>query len=190
MNKNFKNLRNADLPIDYDYEKAFVCSTKANNFSDYLKRISMFNLSILLNSTNFQSNDIMAEYIHINSNRNSKLFIKYNCNKVPQGMIDIELFGCEPGAYKNFPEGKKGIFEIYNGGTVYLEEIAKLPLYTQHKLKYLVEEGILIKSGFMNSIIVDIRLIVSTKNELKELIKEGLFVKSLYYSLMELSFNN
>lgn len=190
MYKNIRNMKNIGLPLEYDYEKEYKTSSKLNNFLDDLKCISKSNLNILLNSINSQSNDIMAEYIHINSNRNSKLFIKYNCNEVPKDLIDIELFGCEPGIYVNFQEGKKGIFEIYDGGTVYLEEISKLPLFVQYKLSDLVEEGILTKSGSIKKIMVDVKLIVSTKNELKELIKNGKLIKDLYYSLIAIKIPN
>lgn len=178
------------LLSEHNHEKAFISSLKSNVFSDYLKRMSKFNINVLLNSANFQSSYYMAKYIHINSNRNNKLFKQLNCNKVSDDLIDIELFGCEPGIYRNFPEGKNGIFENYNGGTVYLEEVSKLPLFVQYKLLDLIEEGTLLKSGSIKKIMVDVNLIVSTKNEIKELMRKGLFLKGLYYSLIEIKVPN
>lgn len=157
-----------------------------SSFLDYVRRISRFNLNILYNFADIQSHSSLAKYIHNISNRYSKPFVKFNCNEVSDNLIDIELFGCEPGTYRNFPEGKEGIFETYNGGTVYLEGVSKLPLFVQYKLLDLIEEGILVKSGSIKKIMVDVNIIVSTGNELKELIERGLFIKGLYYSLTEI----
>lgn len=161
-----------------------------SGFLDYVRRISRFNLNILYNFADIQSPNSLAKYIHNISNRYSKPFVKFSCNEVSDDLIDIELFGCEPGTYRNFPEGKDGIFEAYNGGTVYLEEISKLPLFVQYKLLDLIEEGTLVKSGSTKKNMVDVSLIVSTRNELKELIEKGLFIKGLYYSLFEIRVSN
>lgn len=186
MYASINKVKNIALPFDYDFREVSINNSRLRIFLDYVKRISRFNLSILLNSDNSQFTYNVTKFIHYYGNRNGKLFTKFNCNEVSNDLVDIELFGCEKGTYRNFPEGKKGIFEIYNGGTVYLEEISKLPLYAQYKLIDLIEEGILDKSGSIKKITVDIKLIASTRKDLKELIKEGLFVEGLYYSFFEI----
>lgn len=160
MYNNMINIKNLALPIDCEYEDIFINNSKFINCIDYMKRISRLNTNILFSSFNFQLTDYMAKFIHFNSNRNTNLFKKLNCNAKSDYLTDIELFGCEQGTYKDFSEGKKGIFEIYDGGTVYLEEISKLPLFVQYKLIDLIEGGILGKSGSIRKITVDIKLIV------------------------------
>lgn len=186
MYREVKHLEDIDWFTNSNLGEICINNSKLNNIFDYMKRTTKFNFNILLNAINYKATYIVAKYIHVNSNRNTKSFIKFNCNKTPKNLIDIELFGCEPGTYRDFPEGKKGILEIYNGGTVYLEEVSHLPLYVQYKLIDLIEEGIIDKSGSTEKIMADVKLIASTKKDLKKLIKEGLFIKGLYYSLIEM----
>ena len=157
-----------------------------SSFLDYVRHVSRLNLNILYDFADNQSPDNLVEYIHKTSNRKSKPFVKFNCNDISDNLIDIELFGCEPGIYSNFPQGKDGIFETYNGGTVYLEEISRLPLFVQYKLLELIEEESLAKSGSNKKIVADVSLIASTRNKPEELMDKGLFIKGLYYSLIEI----
>lgn len=186
MYTSINKVENVVLPFDYDFREVSINNSGLSNLLDYIKRISRFNLGILLNSDNSQFAYNITKFIHYYSNRNGNLFTKFICNEVSNDLVDIELFGCEKGTYRNFPEGKKGIFEIYNDGTVYLEEISKLPLYAQYKLIDLIEEGILDKSGSIQKVKTDIKIIASTTKDLKKLIKEGLFIEGLYYSFFEI----
>jgi|LAHS01.1.fsa_nt_gb transcriptional regulator of aromatic amino acid metabolism len=186
MYSEFKYTKDGDWYPNSCFEGVFNNNFKPNNTYDYVSCTSRFDFNILLKTINFDATYIEAQYIHRNSIRNTKSFIRFNCEKVSKDLIDIELFGCEPGTYKNFPEGKKGILEAYNGGTVYLEEVSELPLYAQYKLIDLVEEGILSKSGSNKKIIIDVKLIASTKKDLNKLMEKGLFVEGLYYSLIEM----
>lgn len=182
MYRNIKNIGCTDLTMNLNSGEIFT-----NNF-DYVGNISRYrsNINLLFKTNSFNTTHDIARCIHDNSSRKTKSFIKYNCNKTHKNLVDIELFGCAPGTYRDVPKGKRGILEICKGGTVYIEEVSYLPLYVQYKLIELIEEGTLNKSGALDKIVLDVNLIVSTKKDLEHLMKEGLFKEGLYYSLFKI----
>lgn len=186
MYRNLKNVECTDLEANCNLEEGLVRGSKSSNTFGLFKLVSKFNLNLLFYTIDYNLAHCIAKYIHANSNRSMKSFVKYNCNGKSGKSIDLELFGCEPGTYRDFPEGKKGILEICNGGTVYFEEMFQLPLFIQYKLIDLVEAGILNKIGSNGKINADIKLIISTKKDFNHLIKEGLLLEGLYYSLFSI----
>ncbi|GAA0777895.1 hypothetical protein GCM10008908_33850 [Clostridium subterminale] len=126
----------------------------------------------------------IAKYIHFNSSRRNKAFITINCGAIPENLIESELFGYEAGAFTGASKGGKiGLFQLADGGTIFLDEVGELPLLTQVKLLRVIQEKKFEKVGGTNSISVDIRIIAATNKDLKQLIKAKEFRSDLYYRL-------
>jgi len=126
----------------------------------------------------------MAKYIHENSRRSKEKFISINCGAISEKLIESEFFGYEKGAFTGAnKEGKMGLFEVADKGTVFLDEIGELPLDMQVKLLRVLQEHEFEKIGGTDPIKVDIRVIAATNRDLKEMIKQKLFREDLFYRL-------
>lgn len=126
----------------------------------------------------------LAKYIHANSFRSDKPFIKINCGAIPANLIESELFGYEKGAFTGAnSSGKMGLFEAADHGTIFLDEIGELPLDMQVKLLRVLQEREIERIGGTKPIKVDIRVIAATNRDLKEMIYQKLFREDLFYRL-------
>ncbi len=131
--------------------------------------------------------DVLARFIHKNSLRKGKSFIKINCGAIPETLLESELFGYEKGAFTGArTEGKAGLFEIGQGGTVFLDEIADLPLYLQVKILAVLEDKEITRLGGTKPKHIDFRIIAATNRDLLSLVQRGDFRKDLYFRLSTL----
>jgi two-component system C4-dicarboxylate transport response regulator DctD len=127
--------------------------------------------------------DLMARYIHEQSNRRDKNFVAINCGAVPENLIESELFGHEKGAFTDAKSQRIGKFEHASGGTLFLDEIESMPMTLQIKLLRVLEERAIERLGSNELIPLDIRIIAATKVDLKEASDKGEFREDLYYRL-------
>lgn len=127
--------------------------------------------------------ELVAEAIHENSRRNGAPFAPINCGALPEGLIESELFGHMRGAFTGAIRDKKGRFELANGGTVFLDEVAELPRDMQVKLLRFLQTGRFEKVGGEKTVSVDVRIISATNVDLKEAVRNKLFREDLYYRL-------
>ena len=127
--------------------------------------------------------DLMARYIHEQSNRRDKNFVAINCGAVPENLIESELFGHEKGAFTDAKSQRIGKFEHASGGTLFLDEIESMPMTLQIKLLRVLEERAIERLGSNELIPLDIRIIAATKVDLKEASDRGEFREDLYYRL-------
>jgi len=127
--------------------------------------------------------EVMAEYIHRNSLRRNKPFIKVGLAALPPELIESELFGHEKGAYTTAINEKKGLFELADKGTIFLDDIDDFPLNLQPKLLRILESGEVLHIGSTRPIPIDIRVISATKIDLNEMSKRGQFRYDLYYRI-------
>jgi len=134
--------------------------------------------------------EIMAKAIHNNSRRNSSIFLPVNCASIPSELIESELFGYERGAFTGARgEGKAGLFEMANDGTIFLDEIGDFPLYAQAKLLRVLESGAARRIGGDQERQLNVRTIAATNRDLKSMVEEGAFREDLYYRLNILPLN-
>jgi len=148
------------------------------------KRLADVSSTVLITGESGVGKGLIARYLHNNGSRKSKPFIAVNCGAIPETLIESELFGYEPGAFTGSrAEGKKGLFEEAQGGTIFLDEISELPLNLQVKLLQIIQEREFKKVGGVKSIPVDIRIISATNKELRALVEAGRFREDLYYRL-------
>jgi PAS domain S-box-containing protein len=147
-------------------------------------RVSKVDTTVMLLGETGVGKEEIAKYIHKNSGRSDKQFIKINCGAIPQNLIETELFGYEKGAFTGAnKEGKIGLFEIASGGTVFLDEVGELPLDMQVKLLRVLQEHEIDRVGGVMPIKVDIRVITATNRDLKDMVCKKLFREDLYYRL-------
>ncbi|MDP2156955.1 MAG: sigma-54 dependent transcriptional regulator [Nitrospirota bacterium] len=139
--------------------------------------------TILLQGESGTGKDLIAKVIHYESSRAAKPFMDINCTALPDTLIESELFGFEKGAFTDAKQMKKGLFELSDGGTIFLDEIGDLKLSTQAKLLKVIENKTFKRVGGIKDIIVDLRIIASTNKKLSEEVKKENFREDLYYRL-------
>src|SRR5262245_38495652 len=139
--------------------------------------------TVLIRGESGVGKDLVARAIHAASARRAAPFVKVNCAAVPQGLLESEFFGHEKGAFTGAHRRKPGQFEYANRGTIYLDEIAELPLGLQAKLLHVLQDFRFSRVGGHGLIDVDTRVIAATNRDLEEALRRGEFREDLYYRL-------
>lgn len=154
------------------------------------KKAAITDITVLLFGESGVGKEVVAKFIHKNSNRLEKPFIKVNCGAIPENLIESELFGYEQGAFTGAnKDGKMGLFEVANGGTLFLDEIGELPLNMQVKLLRVLQENEVKRVGGVKSIKIDVRIISATNRDLEKMVKQKLFREDLFYRLNVIPIN-
>ncbi|MDD9786573.1 sigma-54 interaction domain-containing protein [Priestia megaterium] len=152
-------------------------------YLDLAKRVAKVDATLLILGESGVGKDAFANYIHQISSRREKPLVKINCGAIPESLLEYELFGYEKGAFPGATEGKIGLFEFANNGTVLFEEIAEIPYNLQVKLLRVLQEYEINRIGSTKPIPINVRMIASTNQNLLEAVKEGKFREDLYYRL-------
>ena len=150
-------------------------------------RVAPTDLSILIAGESGVGKEVFSRIIHDNSPRKHEKFIAINCGAIPEGTINSELFGHVKGAFTNATGDRKGYFESYNGGTIFLDEIGEMPLDTQTFLLRVLESGEFIRVGSSTVQRTDVRIVAATNRKLQERIAAGKFREDLFYRLATVS---
>lgn len=140
-------------------------------------------LTVLITGESGVGKEVFSKIIHQYSPRRHNNFIAVNCGAIPPGTIDSELFGHEKGAFTGASEARKGYFEVVNGGTIFLDEVAELPLETQVRLLRVLETGEFIRVGSSKVQKTDVRVVAATNVNMFTAIEKGKFREDLYYRL-------
>lgn len=147
-------------------------------------KVAIFDSNILIQGESGVGKERIAEYIYEKSRRNTKEFIKLNCAAIPEALLESELFGYEGGAFTGASkEGKKGLLDFADKGTLMLDEIGELSLSLQAKLLRFLQEGEFYRVGGRNPVNADVRIIAATNRDLKEMVDQKTFRADLYYRL-------
>ena len=155
---------------------------------NFLTRISAVDSNILLTGETGSGKEVLARFAHRQSTRRNEVFIPVNCAAIPETLIESEFFGYEKGAFTGASkQGKAGIFELADGGTVFLDELGEMPLPLQAKFLRVIETGEVTRLGGTRSKKVNFRLIAATNRDLEEMCDRGTFRRDLYYRLNILS---
>jgi transcriptional regulator with PAS, ATPase and Fis domain len=139
--------------------------------------------TILLEGENGTGKDLIAKTLHYQSIRQAEPFIAINCAAIPETLLESELFGYEKGAFTDARQQKRGIFELADKGTLFLDEVGEIPLMLQAKLLRVLEEQSFRRLGGLKDIQLDLRVIAATNKNLREAVKEGAFRQDLYFRL-------
>ena len=146
-------------------------------------RVAPIDLSVLVTGESGSGKEFFPQIIHAFSARKHAKYIAVNCGAIPEGTIDSELFGHEKGAFTGAVDSRKGYFEEASGGTIFLDEVAELPLTTQARLLRVLETGEYLRVGSSTVQKTDIRVVAATNVDLLRAVAEGKFREDLYYRL-------
>ncbi len=194
MSKQLSELRKENERITRDlskYSAEYLSSNQILNRSkemdNILKladKVAYVDSTILIEGESGVGKSMLAKYIHENSTRRDKPFIRVDCSSIPETLIESELFGYEEGSFTGaLKGGKKGLIQYADKGTLFLDEIGELPLSSQVKLLSLIQSKQIQPIGAHENMEVDVRIISATNQNLRELIEKGKFREDLYYRL-------
>lgn len=167
-------------------ENTYVYS-KSKRMTDIINltcQVAKTDATILLLGETGVGKGIMAKTIHEMSPRRNKSFVQVNCGAIPDNLLESELFGYEEGSFTGaVKNGKKGLFEVSHGGSIFLDEIGEMPLNLQVKLLNVLQEREIYKIGALKPVKINCRVIAASNKDLKLMVKQGRFREDLFYRL-------
>ncbi len=158
-------------------------SEKLDRAIDVARQVAPTDITVLISGESGTGKEAFPKIIHQLSARKHGPYIAVNCGAIPEGTIDSELFGHEKGSFTGAQEARKGYFEVVNGGTIFLDEVAELPSLTQVRLLRVLESGEFIKVGSSKVQKTNVRVVAATNVDLQEAVSKGRFREDLYYRL-------
>jgi two-component system response regulator AtoC len=167
----------------FKFEGVVGVSRAMHEVIEHSRMVARSRASALIEGESGTGKELIARAIHFNSPRASGPFVPIHCAAIPETLLESELFGSEKGAYTGAEHRRIGYFESAEGGTVFLDELAEIPLGTQVKLLRVLEQREITRVGAAKPIPIDIRLVAATNKRLEEEVKEGRFREDLYYRL-------
>ncbi|QEC51315.1 regulatory Fis family protein [Anseongella ginsenosidimutans] len=154
-----------------------------NRAIEVARQVSPTDISVLITGESGSGKEAFSHIIHQLSHRKHGPFIAVNCGAIPEGTVDSELFGHVKGSFTNATEDRKGYFEVVNGGTIFMDEVAELPPSTQARLLRVLESGEYIRVGSSKVFKTDVRVVAATNKDVMENVQRGKFREDLYYRL-------
>jgi len=150
---------------------------------DIAVQVAPTDLAVLITGESGTGKEVFPQIIHQMSAKKHGAYIAVNCGAIPEGTIDSELFGHEKGSFTGANEARKGYFEVADGGTIFLDEVAEMPLATQARLLRVLETGEFIRVGSSKVQKTNVRVVAATNVNIPEAISRGRFREDLYYRL-------
>jgi transcriptional regulator with PAS, ATPase and Fis domain len=150
---------------------------------DIARQVAPTDITVLVSGESGTGKEFFPKIIHQLSARKHGPYIAVNCGAIPEGTIDSELFGHEKGSFTGAHEARKGYFEVVDGGTIFLDEVAELPLGTQVRLLRVLETGEFLRVGSSRVLKTNVRVVAATNVNIPEAIANGKFRQDLYYRL-------
>ncbi len=166
------------------YPKEIVYgSPEMENILRLLRRVTGTETTVLVQGETGTGKELIARFIHRESNRKDQIFIPVNCGAIPRELVESEFFGHAKGAFTGATQEKKGYFEMADGGTIFLDEIGEAPQELQVKLLRVIQESEIMPVGFHQPKKVDVRIIASTNRDLKAEVEAGRFRQDLFFRI-------
>lgn len=172
-----------ELNSRYSFENIIGSAPPMLRIYDMIKRIANTRSSVLITGESGTGKELIARAIHYNGALKDKPFVTINCGAIPENLMESEMFGHKKGSFTGAIADKKGLFEVANTGTIFLDEVGELPLSMQVKLLRVIQEGTFKRVGGTDDIHVDVRIISATNRNLETEVKSGHFREDLYYRL-------
>ena len=173
----------AQLQSRYLFENIIAESPAMRSVCDMIERVAPTDTTILVLGESGTGKELVAKAIHSYSLRKTKAFVPINCAAMPEPLLESELFGHVKGAFTGATSTKEGLFEVADGGTIFLDEIGSMPIALQGKLLRVLQEREIRKVGGTQTSSVDVRVLAATNDNLEEMIKGGNFREDLFYRL-------
>ena len=191
VNKAFERKRLSDelsvlrekVQTSYRLENIIGKSPRMQELFRLIPKIAQSSSTVLITGESGSGKELVAAALHNLSPRKGKNFVAINCTTFPEGLLESELFGHVKGAFTGAVSNKQGLFEIADGGTIFLDEIAEMPISLQAKLLRVLESGTFRRVGGVADITVDVRVISATNRDLSDTIAAGGFREDLFYRL-------
>lgn len=173
------------LKLQNDPTLSIIASSEEmNTVLDRALKVARVDSGILIEGPSGSGKEKVVELIHHHSHRSNEPLLKVNCGAIPDNLLESELFGYEPGAFTGAnQQGKRGLFEAANNGTILLDEIGEMPLDLQVKLLRVIQEQEITRLGGTKPIPINVRIIAATNRDLKEMVQKGTFREDLFYRL-------
>lgn len=172
-----------ELETKYGFGNIIGRSSAILKVFDLIKRVAELKVNILITGESGTGKELVARAIHYTGIRQQGPFVPVNCGAIPETLMESELFGYRRGAFTGATRDKKGLFEEADGGTIFLDEIADLPIHLQVKLLRVLEDKTARPLGSTEPVPIDVRVVTATNKNLEEEVAKGRFREDLFYRL-------
>jgi two-component system, NtrC family, response regulator PilR len=172
-----------ELETKYGFGNIIGRSSAILKVFDLIKRVAELKVNILITGESGTGKELVARAIHYTGIRQQGPFVPVNCGAIPETLMESELFGYRRGAFTGATRDKKGLFEEADGGTIFLDEIADLPIHLQVKLLRVLEDKTARPLGSTEPVPIDVRVVAATNKNLEEEVAKGRFREDLFYRL-------
>ncbi len=187
LEKRALKLENAQLKRElgtkYAFDNIIGSAPPMMRIYEMIKRVANTKSSVLITGESGTGKELIARAIHYNSPLKDKPFVTVNCGAIPENLMESEMFGHKKGSFTGAIADKKGLFEVANSGTIFLDELGELPLSMQVKLLRVIQEGTFKRVGGTEDIHVNVRIISATNKNLDEEVRRGNFREDLFYRM-------
>lgn len=167
----------------YNFENIVGKSDSMLKIFDLVAQVASSRSTVLIQGESGTGKELIAKAIHANSQRKNHTFVPVNTGSMPADLLESTLFGHVKGAFTSAVSSKKGLFEVADGGTIFLDEIGTMSLETQSKILRVLQDKKFMHLGGVHELQVDVRVIAATNIDLKVLVREGKFREDLFYRL-------
>ncbi len=172
-----------ELGTKYAFDNIIGSAPPMLRIYEMVKRVANTKSSVLITGESGTGKELIARAIHFNGPLKDKPFVTINCGAIPENLMESEMFGHKKGSFTGAIADKKGLFEVANSGTIFLDELGELPLPMQVKLLRVIQEGTFKRVGGTEDITVDVRVISATNRNLDNEVRAGRFREDLFYRM-------
>ncbi|WBF68517.1 sigma 54-interacting transcriptional regulator [Desulfovibrio subterraneus] len=182
--KNMHAVRSASADTEHTFDDIMGVAPAVKQAKEAAMQAARTEATVLLRGESGVGKEFFAQSIHVHSHRSNGPFIRLNCSAIQETLIEAELFGYEDGAFTGARKGgRKGKFELADGGTIFLDEIGDMPLSAQAKLLRVLQEKEVDRLGSEKMFKVDVRVVAATNRDLERMVAAGEFREDLFYRL-------
>ena len=172
-----------ELEKEYSFQNLVGNSEAMHRIYDLIKRVSDTPTNVLVTGESGTGKEMVAKAIHYNGPLKDKPFVTVNCGAIPESLMESEMFGHKKGSFTGAIVDKAGLFEVADGGSLFLDEVGELPLTIQVKLLRAIQERMIRRVGGTEDAKVEVRIIAATNRDLEEMVANGTFRQDLFYRL-------
>src|SRR3989338_6388842 len=170
-----------ELETKYTFGNLVGSAAAMVKIYDLIQRVCETRANVLITGESGTGKELVAKAIHYNGPLKDKPFVTVNCGAIPENLMESEMFGHKKGSFTGAVADKMGLFEVANGGTIFLDEIGEIPLQTQVKLLRVLQEKTFKRVGSTEDITVNVRIMAATNKNLMQEVSQGRFREDLYY---------
>lgn len=172
-----------ELTREYSFQNLVGNSDAMHRIYEMIRRVSQTPTNVLITGESGTGKEMVAKAIHFNGPLKDRPFVTVNCGAIPESLMESEMFGHKKGSFTGAVADKSGLFEVADGGSLFLDEVGELPISIQVKLLRAIQERVIRRVGATEDTKVEVRIIAATNRDLEDMVKKGLFRQDLFYRL-------